>query len=123
MARLGALLLALLPSCAFLVGAAVGAGVVHATGEDEVTVYFDASRSAVFDACRAELEDQGSVDLADVDAGRLEGSVEGATVKIWISTVSRDTRKVRVQARRHAGVSPDPDMASAVASGVAERLD
>ncbi|TAH38228.1 MAG: hypothetical protein EYC70_06290 [Planctomycetota bacterium] len=113
----------LAPGCALAVGAAAGAAAVYVTRDDEVEMYFDESFTTVFGAARAELAQRGGVSAADLESGHLEGEVEGATVKIWITSVTRDTRKCRVQARANAGISPDLDTAQSVAQGLAERLD
>ena len=111
---------AALPGCVFLVGAAAGAAVVHAVGEDEVEVYFDESLVTVFGAARAELESRGGVESSNLETGILEGSADGATVRIEITTVGKDTRRCRIQARRNLGVSPDAETARAVAESMVQ---
>jgi len=105
-------------------GAAVGAGVVYAAGEDSSEVYLDRSRDEVFDACVAELEAQGSVEVRDRQDSRIEGTVDGASVVVRLERPSRSLIRVNVRARKHvAGITPAPRIAERVASGVVSRLE
>ena len=124
MKTLANLLLLLLPlgGCALLVGAAVGAGIVHTTGDDSAELSVRNSAEEVFDACQAELLTRGTVEQSDVEAGRLAGEIAGTDLEITIRSVEQDLRHIEVEARRNAGVTPDPDTASEFLRGVLLRL-
>lgn len=113
---------ALLPGCVLLVGAAIGAGVVHAVSEDSVEVLFDAGFDEVYDVCEAQLERAGTVTASDDLRGVLEGSAEESRIDITIDTTRQGLQRVRVTARRFSGLSPDLETAQWLADAISRRL-
>jgi len=109
------------PGCVFLAGAAIGAGIVHAVGEDSTEVVLEEPYDAVFDASREELRARGVVEAADSEAGLLEGTVGGSSVKITVKRETDTTVRVTVKARKNAGISPDPEAAEQVSYGILRR--
>lgn len=124
MPRLPLLLLAFatLPGCALLVGAALGAGVVHAVSEDTVEVLFERSFEEVYDVCEAQIERAGSVDLSDDQRGILEGHIDDAEVWISVEATRQGLQRVSVKARKLAGVSPALETAQWLADSISRRL-
>ena len=116
------LLLAPLPGCVLLVGAAIGAGVVHATSEDSVEVLFDAGFDEVYDVCEAQLERAGTVEVSDDLRGVLEGTVEDSELRITVDPTRQGYQRVTVTARKLSGLSPDLETAQWLADAVVRRL-
>ena len=123
--RLACLLapLALLPSCALAVGAAIGAGVVHTTSEDTAEMILRDGEAAVFAAAEATLESLGRVEAADSKRGVLTARIDETEVEVRIGPAEAGKTRLEVQARRVAGLSPDLETAKRVARAVAEQLD
>lgn len=118
------LALSILPltSCALAVGAAIGAGAVHATSEDTVELVIRARDAEVVSAAEGALDALGAAELVDRERVILQGSVGESRVDIrLVDGVER--RTVEISARRHAGLSPDLETARAVAREIALRLD
>ncbi|RMH01691.1 MAG: DUF3568 family protein [Planctomycetota bacterium] len=113
---------AVLPGCALLVGAAIGAGVVYAVSEDSVEVLFDAPFDEVFDVCEAQLERSGRVELSDDARGAVEGSVRDSEVSIRIETTRQGLQRVTVTARKYEGLGPDLETAQWLADAISRRL-
>jgi hypothetical protein len=116
-------LLPLLPSCAVLVGAAIGAGALHATSEDTVELLYRAPFGEVFDVCEAQLERAGEVTASDDLRGVLEGTADEAEVTITVDTTEQGYQRVRVKARRLSGLSPDLDTATWLGTVISRRLE
>ncbi len=112
---------AALPGCLLVAGAAIGAGIVHATGEDTAEVMVEVPSDAAYAAAREEIRTRGVLESADSDAAHLEGTVGGSTVKVSVSTPTRGEAKVSVSARKNAGISPDFETAEQVAMAIAKR--
>ncbi len=130
MSRTRALLLvaALLPlaaaSCVFVAGAAIGAGVVYALGEDSVEVFLDAELEQVHAAARAVLQERGEVreDSLGARTSRLEADWDGRDVEVDLERATDDTVRMVVGARRFSDLAPDQDTARRVADLVVARV-
>ncbi len=119
---LALLALAPLPSCVLLVGAAIGAGVVHAISEDSVEVLFEAGFDEVYDVCEAQLERAGTVERSDDLRGELEGATVDSQVEITIDTTRQGYQRVTVRPRKLSGLSPDLETAQWLADAISRRL-
>jgi len=130
MSRTRALLLvaALFPlaaaSCVFVAGAAVGAGVVYALGEDSVEVFLDAELEQVHAAARAVLAERGEIreDTVGARTSHLEADWDGRDVEVDLERATDATVRMVVGARRFSDLAPDQDTARRVADLVAARL-
>lgn len=112
-----------LSGCVAVAAAAVAAGVVYTVSDDSSEVMFDQSWDTVFDACIKAVEEQGILDGENRTEGRINATVDFATVTVQLNRPSTAMVKVTVSARKHVvGVSPAPDIAERVALDVAKRL-
>lgn len=109
------------PGCLLVAGAAIGAGAVHALGEDSSEVTLDRSRSVVMDAARSEIEARGVLDAVDEGPGRYEGTVEKTAVTVIVGGEVDGLVKVTVSARKNSGFTPDPVLADSIAHAIARR--
>jgi uncharacterized protein DUF3568 len=105
-------------------GAAVGAAVVHVTGEDTVEVYLEAPYDRVYDAAEAELRDEGGIPKGDRGSGHLEAEAGHSSVKIDVARVQKENRtRLTVKARKNSGISPDAERAGQIAVDIAQRVN
>jgi len=113
---------ATLPGCLLVAGAAVGAGVVHATGDDTLEVVLRAPPSRVYDEALEHLRGRGALERSDPAARVHEASVDGASVTVTVLEEEPGSARLRVRARRNAGISPDLETAERVASAILKRV-
>lgn len=111
------LVLVPLPGC-FVVGVAVGAGVVAVvTSEDTAHVDLHEKPAAVFQAAVHRVESTGTVTFTNPEKTKLEGKIGGSSVTITVFVVGNVTR-CQVKARKLAGTLPNLDLAKKLATGV-----
>ena|SRR5688572_20447881 len=114
--------LLLLPGCVLVAGAAVGAGIVYAAGEDTCEVRVDVDGDAAFAASRAEVVRRGSVDSTDEALGVIEARIGDSSVRVTVVEEGGGGHSlVRVKARTLVGLAPDRGTAEAVAVAVVRR--
>jgi hypothetical protein len=111
-----------LPGCLLVAGAAVGAGVVHATGDDTLEVVLHSGPEAVFAAARAEVAARGTVEREDAALREVDGSADGGSIRVKVLHEADGSARLRVGARKNAGISPDLETAEAVASAILRRV-
>ena len=117
-----AALLLLLPGCVLVAGAAVGAGIVYAAGEDTCEVRVDVGGAAAFAASLEEVIRRGTLDSSDEARGVVEARVGDSSVEV--SVIEEDGgghSLVRVKARKLVGLAPDRATAETVAVAVVKR--
>ena len=116
---------AVLSSCliaAIIVGAGIGAVVVHASGEDSREASFEGNWQDAAEATSQILHEMGTVRLEDRPGGHFEGTVGSSDVAVTITQTEKNMH-ILVQARKNvANVSPDPETATQVLEKIVERL-
>jgi hypothetical protein len=117
-----ALELALAPGCLFVAGAAVGAGVIVAAGEDGAEIRFDEDRDIVWDAAYAVADDWGVITSVDRDRGTLEAKEGDTTVTADVVHLESGAVRVRFRARKLGATIPDRERAEILAENLARRL-
>ncbi len=120
-AALAAALPLSITGCLFVAGAAIGAGIVHTTGEDTAEVVVEANSASAYAAAREEIQNRGVVESADADSSRVQGTVGGSSVTVSVSSPSSGEARVSVSARKNGGISPDIDTAEQVAMSIVKR--
>lgn len=114
--------LLLLPGCVLVAGAAVGAGIVYAAGEDTAEVRVDVNAAAAFAASREEIIRRGKIDSADEAAGVIEARIGTSTVTVTVAEEPDGARsRVTVKARSTAGLAPDMETARILTVAVLRR--
>jgi hypothetical protein len=113
---------AALPGCLLVAGAAIGAGVVYAAGDDTAEVRVHATADSAYTAAREEVLLRGVVDSSDPDAGVLEGKIGTSHVRVRVVTEPDGLVKVTVRARTSSGIGPDMDTANDVAVAIVRRV-
>ncbi len=113
---------AMLQGCIALLAAGAVGGAVYTTSDDSSEVTFERPWGNVFEACVGELGDRGVVGFKDRDTGLILGHLEGVKIEIRLVRATEHSVKMTVQARKHEGISPAPDVAEKVAFGVIRRL-
>ena len=116
-----AALAAALPGCLLVAGAAIGAGIVHTTGEDTAEVVVEANTASAYAAAREEIRNRGMLESADAESSRVEGTVGGSSVKVSVTSPGTGEAKVSVSARKNGGISPDIETAEQVAMAIVKR--
>jgi len=109
------------PGCLLLAGAALGAGIVHVTSEDEAMVLLDADFEDALKTSREVLAEKGLLEARDDKAGLVEGSIGSSSVSIRVERGPDTGSKVTVESRKNGGVSPDVTTAQQVASAILAR--
>ena len=112
-----------LPGCLLVAGAAVGAGVVYAAGEDSSEVRVEADAARAYSAAREEVILRGTLQTSDAAGGTLTARIgtSDVTVKV-VGEPTENRTRVTVTARANAGISPDRDTAERVAVAIVKRL-
>jgi hypothetical protein len=114
--------LLLLPGCLLVAGAAVGAGVVYATGEDTAEVRVEVNPAAAYAAAREEVLARGKVETSDPEAGILTGTIGSSSVKVTVREEAQEGHSfVSVKARTNAGLGPDMETARTLTVAVVKR--
>ena len=108
--------------CIFVAGAAVGAGVVHATGDDTLEVVLHSPPSRVWDEAEEVLRTHGTVDRSYPAIRGHDATFDGASVTVTVLEEPDGSSRLRVRARRNAGISPDLETAERVASLILKRV-
>ena len=111
-----------LPGCVFVAGAAVGAGVIHATGDDTLEVVLHSPPGKVYDEAAEVVRTRGTLDKSRPVVREIEGSVSGASVTVTVLPEEKGNSRLRVKARRNGGISPDLETAEQVASWILKRV-
>lgn len=111
-----------LPGCLLVAGAAIGAGVVYAAGDDTAEVRVHASADSAYTAAREEVLRRGVVDSSDPAAGVLEGRIGTSRVRVRVVSEPDGLVKVTVRARTGSGLGPDMDTANDVAVAIVRRV-
>lgn len=111
-----------LPGCVLVAGAAVGAGIVYATGEDSCEVRVEVNGAAAYAASREEVVLRGKVESSDPAVGILEARIGTSDVKVTVVEEAGGTRSVvTVKARSAGGLAPDAETARILAVAVVKR--
>jgi hypothetical protein len=127
-ARAAALLamapLLLLPSCAFAIGAAIGAGTVYALGEDAARVYLEAPMADVLEASRAVVVERGEIERDDPGESEAILVVRGDEYQytVELKALTPNTTELVVSARRWARMAPAQEEATRMADRIALRV-
>ncbi len=109
--------------CLVAVGAAVGAGVVVASGEDGAEIQFDEEeKDVVWDATYAVTDEWGVVTIVDRERGFLEAKEGETTVTVSVWSVGDRGVKVRFKARKLGSTIPDRHRAEMLAHALSDRL-
>ena len=111
-----------LPGCMIVAGAAVGAGVVHATGDDTLEVVLHSPPGKVYDEAEEVVRTRGAIEARRPLLREIDGSVSGASVTVTVLPEEPSQSRLRVKARRNAGISPDLETAEQVASWILKRV-
>ncbi len=110
------------PGCAFVEGAAVGTGIVHATGEDAVEVRVEVNGAAAYAASREEIGLRGTIDSADPALGGVRARIGTSDVTVAVSGEPGGERsRVSVTARAAGGLAPDMETARILAVAIVRR--
>jgi hypothetical protein len=111
-----------LPGCMIVAGAAVGAGVVHATGDDTLEVVLHSPPGKVYDEALEVVRTRGAIEASRPAVREIDGSVSGASITVTVLPEQSGQSRLRVKARRNAGISPDLETAEQVASWILKRV-
>lgn len=110
------------PGCLVMAGAAVGAGVVVATGEDAAEIRFVEDRDVVWDATYAVADEWGAVTAVERERGFLEAKEGDTTVTVDVAERDSGAIRVRFRARKLGSTIPDRERAEILAENLARRL-
>lgn len=117
-----AVALLVLPGCLLVAGAAVGAGIVYATGEDTAEVRVDVDAAAAYAASREEVIARGRIETSDPEAGILTATIGTSSVKVTVWADAQEGRsRVSVKARTASGLGPDMETARTLTVAVVKR--
>ena len=109
-------------SCALLLIGAGGLG-GYAISKDEVEGFLSKNPDRVWNEARKVVEARGYVRVTNKEIGRVEGEVEGSAVKIDVEQVSKDSTRLRVQARKGiTNVLPDLDLAQKLYAEITKKV-
>ena len=111
-----------LPGCMIVAGAAVGAGVIHATGDDTLEVVLHSPPGRVYDEAEQVVRTRGAIEATRPLVREIDGSVSGASITVTVLPEEPGNSRLRVKARRNAGISPDLETAEQVASWILKRV-
>src|SRR3989338_6811257 len=88
---------------------ALGAGAAggYAISKDEMEGFSSQKYDHIWNVSEQVLQEEGSIEIRDKQAGRIEAFVKGSKVKFELEQISPESTRIRVQARKAMNMFPD----------------
>jgi hypothetical protein len=106
--------------CAPVLLATVGAVAGYAISKDSVTLDLDRPWNQVWQACLAEIQEEGRLKKTDQANGRLDARVKETDVVLTLEQLTPSTVRVVIRARQT--LLPKVEVAQRIGLGVARRV-
>ena len=103
---------------AVLVGTGVLGGL--AVSDDTVQTTLDRRPEIIFRFAKAEMEQQGTITLEDDRHFKLQARVDASDVTVTVQSISRQTARLRVKARKN--LLPNLELAHQIYTAIIRRL-
>lgn len=109
-----------LTGCIFIVGAAVGAAGGYAISKDTIQGETNKGTASIWQASLDIAQIMGTIKTKDVEANKIEAEIDGASVVISITSITPETRRLKVSCRKN--FLPNLKLAEKVFVNIMQRL-